>query len=109
MFDRHFNPDLPSRQIFICKIKGDPFISRTEQGLTVCSLPVEISGEGGGRSRLIVRGEAADRCLSSFRIGRLLKVTGIKKTRPLQKEAGASLVEIVAWTLEIRPEDKNHE
>ena len=82
MIDRHFNPELPPRQTFFCRIKGHPFISRTDNGLTVCSLPVEISGVE-NRSRLILRGEAADRCLSHFRIGGFYKVTGIKKIRSL--------------------------
>ena len=97
LFD--LTPSLPARRVFICKIKGHPFISRSDDGLTVCSLPVEINGEG-GRSRLILRGAMAERCLFSFRIGGRLKVTGVKRTRPLFGNPDAVLVEIVAWTAE---------
>ena len=90
---------LPARRVFICKIKGHPFISRNTDGLTVCSLPVEIHGEG-GCSRLILLGAMADRCLFSFRIGGRIKVTGVKKSRPLFGNPDAAMVEIVAWTAE---------
>ena len=42
----------------------------------------------------------ADHCLFSFRIGGWLKVTGVKKSRPLFGNPDAAMVEIVAWTAE---------
>ena len=103
MIDQNYNPSLPPRQTFICKIVGHPFISRTDDGTTVCNIPVEISGLP-NRARLIVRGRTADNCLYHHRIGAFLKVTGIKKVRPLTTtpDPGAQLIEIVAWTAEPR-------
>ena len=101
MIDQNYNPELPPQQTFFCRIKGHPFISKTDDGTTVCSLPVEISGLP-NRARLVVRGKTADNCLYHHRIGALFKVTGIKKIRSLTNtpDSGAQLIEIVAWTAE---------
>ena len=107
MIDRNINPGPNPRHTFICKIAGHPFISRTDDGTTVCSIPVEISGLE-NRARLVVRGRTAENCLYHHRIGALFKVTGIKKVRPLTTtpDPGAQLIEIVARTAEPRGKQK---